>query len=164
MLTNRLKPWMRPLLGMMLIATLSLPASAQSGAPGGIGGSQKVIQTITTREVANLLGAAGFTELEIDKDDDIVVKMQGYKVLLMVGTNQYRWLLFKFAVEGTALDVKALNDWNRSVKYSRAYIDEDGDAILESDQDLAGGVTPQRIREFARSFDLSLKEFIKRLK
>ncbi|PKL76929.1 MAG: hypothetical protein CVV27_07740 [Candidatus Melainabacteria bacterium HGW-Melainabacteria-1] len=168
MQTKQLKRLSRFLLGSLMFLTLAMPAGAQSGGSSGSSDSsslesQRIIQSMTAKEAAALLKEAGFSELEIDKDDDIIVKMQGFKVLLMVGTNKNKWLLFKFAVSGTALDVKALNEWNKKVRYSRAYLDDDGDVILESDQDLNGGVTIQRVSEFAKSFDISLREFLKRL-
>lgn len=123
-----------------------------------------VLTSANARQIGKLLKDAGFRDYEIDKDGDIVVRMQGYKVLLLVGTNKNSWLLFKFAFSGTHIRLTALNEWNRHVKYSRAYLNKDGDVILESDQDLTGGVTPERIKTFIKSFDLLLVDFIKFIK
>lgn len=155
------------LLGLLLTAGLMAPAQAVVGG-GSSGGSESrasenILTTATARQLTSLLSEAGFDDYEIDKDGDIVVKMQNYKVLLLVGTNKNAWLLFKFAISGTGTKLKDLNEWNKHVKYSRAYIDDDGDVILESDQDLDGGVTPRRLIAFFKSFDVSLEEFIKRL-
>ena len=197
---NCLKTLNRTLLGVLLLSGLSLPASAVSGGTSATSttspappasGTQKIMSSITAKEAAVLLKEAGFADLEIDKDDDIVVKMQGYKVLVLVGTNKGSWLLFKFALSGASMqgdgrkltcaysdgkgnlnvqtqealltNIKGLNEWNKNVKYSRAYVDDDGDIILESDQDLTGGITPERLKEFAKSFDISLREFLKKL-
>lgn len=123
-----------------------------------------VLTAANARQIGKLLKDAGFRDYEIDKDGDLVVRMQGYKVLLLVGTNKNSWLLFKFAFSGSHIRLTALNEWNRHVKYSRAYLNKDGDVVLESDQDLAGGVTPERIKTFIKSFDLLLVDFIKFIK
>ncbi|GAB4267914.1 MAG: hypothetical protein Kow0013_18270 [Pararhodobacter sp.] len=39
------------------------------------------------------------------------------------------------------IPVEAMNQWNRDRRFSAAYIDEEGDATIEWDVNLAGGVT-----------------------
>jgi hypothetical protein len=44
--------------------------------------------------------------------------------------------------------LKDVNEWNRTKRYSRSYLDEEGDPFLELDLDLAGGVLKERIVDF----------------
>ncbi|WP_024119306.1 YbjN domain-containing protein [Thermus thermophilus] len=48
----------------------------------------------------------------------------------------------------------------RSKLFSRAYLDEDGDPVLEADLDLEGGVTNGAIRALLENFRDSMREFI----
>jgi hypothetical protein len=61
----------------------------------------------------------------------------------------------------TGQNVKAadLNAWNRGFRFSRAYIDSDGDPVLELDLDLAGGICEERIKDFIRTCTASYKKF-----
>lgn len=45
-----------------------------------------------------------------------------------------------------------INGWNASKRYSRAYIDKDGDPVVESDLDLSGGVSPRAVEEFLKTW------------
>ena len=47
---------------------------------------------------------------------------------------------------------KTCNDWNAEHRLSRAYIDEDGDYVLESDLLMDGGVPVENIKRFAYIF------------
>lgn len=56
-------------------------------------------------------------------------------------------------------DLKVLNAWNASTRFTKAYADEDVDPYLTQDLDLTGGISIDRITEFVRSFIASQKEF-----
>lgn len=120
---------------------------------------QPVLNALSTQEAIRLLKEAGFDKLEVDPDGDIIIAMQGIKVLLIVGSHKGEWLLMQSAYRTSRIDYAILNDWNRRVKYSRAYLDDEGVLFLESDQDLSGGVTPRRLLDFFKSFDESLRRF-----
>lgn len=40
-------------------------------------------------------------------------------------------------------DLGTINTWNRDKRFSRAYLDAEGDAVIEMDLDLVQGVTPE---------------------
>jgi hypothetical protein len=52
-----------------------------------------------------------------------------------------------------------MNAWNRGARFSRAYVDEEADAVIEDDLLLAGGVTGESVRLYVNSFLVSLAEF-----
>ncbi|MEZ0348745.1 MAG: YbjN domain-containing protein [Thermus sp.] len=56
-----------------------------------------------------------------------------------------------FSLEETpSLDL--VNAWNRERRFSRAYVDEEGDLWVESDLDLTGGVSLGAVTAFLRLF------------
>lgn len=79
----------------------------------------------------------------------------GYKTLLFnKGKNLQFYASFK---RKTTLG--RINDWNASKRYTRAYLDKDGDPVLEADLDLEGGVSYGAVAEFFKTWVTSVKLF-----
>jgi hypothetical protein len=82
--------------------------------------------------------------------------LDGYKTLFFNnGKNVQIYAGFK--KPGTSL--ARINEWNSTKRYTRAYIDRDGDPVLEADLDLAGGSTPNAIAELFRTWSASVRLF-----
>jgi len=121
-----------------------------------------IYEKITAPEFKRILTAEGFTG-DADKDGDVVTKMEGQSVLVLIGTNDNTVIQFRFSIR-TAATLRQMNDWNREKKFAKAYLDEDGDPTLEMDLDLEGGVTEARIRDSIKTFQIVLEAFLKQLK
>ncbi len=63
----------------------------------------------------------------------------------------------------TKISLSRINEWNRTKRLSRAYNDQDGDANIEADLELTGGVTQQNVKEWLKTYVISLKAFKKHL-
>jgi hypothetical protein len=122
--------------------------------------SQASIESLDGQRVQRMLGDLGFTGSELDADDDVIVRMQGYRVLILVGSNKGTSLMARFAVSGSTATLASMNEWNRTKQYSRAFLDADGDPVLESDLDLEGGVSQARVEDFLRTYNDSLRLFL----
>ena len=72
----------------------------------------------------------------------------------------YESLLF-FAGWNTEEDfpLSATNEWNRTSRFGRAYVDDQGDPVVELDLLLAGGVTMQTIKEYMNVFTETVMSF-----
>ena len=57
-----------------------------------------------------------------------------------------------YGLTGVRLDAAQINEWNRTRRLSRAYLDSDGDPVLEADLLANAGLTPRVITEFVRVF------------
>jgi len=57
-------------------------------------------------------------------------------------------LQLHFAVTGGLWSYQDVNEWNKSRRLSRAYIDNQGDPVLEADLLASGGVSMSRLRGF----------------
>lgn len=121
---------------------------------------QRVVDTMTSTQMRDLLGDEGFTGATIDEDDDVIVRMNGYPVIVFVRENNYTVIRFLFAVIGTNANYRDVNDWNRDRLFTKAYLDGDGDPALEMDMDLTGGVTIANIREAIRTYSQSHVAFL----
>jgi hypothetical protein len=111
----------------------------------------KVIQSLSNAEIVRLLQESGFPGTKIDEDDDVSVKMRGYNVWFMKGKNPQN-IQARFGLKGTKTSLQKANQWNKTKRYSSAYIDDDGDVILKSDLDLEKGVTLGSVKEFIKTF------------
>ena len=120
----------------------------------------EIYETINALQVRSILQDLGFTGIEIDEDDDIIVTMVGYNVLILIGSYENTSLQMNFAVSGTDANLRMMNEWNRTKRYSTASIDDDGDPVLESDLDLAGGVTRERVEDYLLTYYMLLEAFL----
>jgi len=111
--------------------------------------SAALMSSITIPEIKAILSAEGYTEFLIEKDNYIVFKMDGIKVFFLIYTvTDGSSIELGAGWSGTKATMSRMNEWNRTKRFSRAYIDEDGDPNLVLDLDLAGGVTVARIKSF----------------
>ncbi len=111
--------------------------------------------------MVELLGQAGFVGAEIDSDGDVLVNMQGYRVLILVGTYQGKNISMRFALAGTKANHEIVNQFDTEKRFGRAYLDRDGDPVLESDLDLEGGVTEARVLDYLRTYNQLMVHFLR---
>lgn len=64
---------------LLLVIALTIGAPARSA-------DRDVVDSVSALEVQAMLGDLGYTGSEIDEDGDIVVRMQGYNVLMLIGS------------------------------------------------------------------------------
>jgi hypothetical protein len=55
--------------------------------------------------------------------------------------------------------LERINAWNREKRFSWAYLDKDGDPVLESNLILTGGVTRETVVSFLKIFEANLSQF-----
>ncbi len=61
------------------------------------------------------------------------------------------------------VELATINAWNSGKRFTRAYQDPEGDAILEMDATLEGGVSAQNIKGLFHTWRLSLSQFVKHI-
>lgn len=92
------------------------------------------------------------------KDKVIRVKLDMINVLFFVEEDLESIQAFA-GFQSNSASVTKVNDWNRDKRYSRAYMDKEGNYVIELDLDLAGGVTPARFEDFLKTARLSIKHY-----
>lgn len=142
------------------VCSLLLLTALLTSAPT-LAADQDVVDRVSAAQVAKLLGNLGYSGAEIDADGDIIVRMEGYPVLMLIGSYDGVYVAMVSAFAGTRATMKDVNTWNQEKRFARAYLDGDGDPVVEAELDLAGGVTIARVRDFIQTFArLSLPEFV----
>lgn len=120
-----------------------------------------VIHSLSSAQMKSFLQAEGFPNIEIDSDDDLLVRMQSYRIIIFVRENNYRNVKYRFALANTSATLRDVNEWNLNKSYTKAYLDNDGDPVLEMDVDLEGGVTVARVKDSIRTFNQSMSLFLR---
>jgi hypothetical protein len=142
---------LRVLAILLLLALVSLPAMA----------GQTVITSVDTARIQSLLGDLGFTGSEVDEDGDVIVMMQGRPVVLIIGSGNARQIQAVVAFVDMGITMEQVNQWNATRLLSKAYIDGDGDTIFESDLDMDGGVTVDRVKDWLQTFNMMMDMFVR---
>lgn len=130
--------------------------AARPAAASPSGGNTEIVYTATLDQYAEAITDAGYKILG-RSDRFIQFELSGFRVQLFPRESS-AWLLAGFTADGRSLPER-VNDWNRTKRFSRAYLDRDGDPIIESDIDLEGGVTKQAMVSWIRTFAVSLSAF-----
>ncbi len=97
-------------------------------------------------------------ELEFEEMDNGVYRFDlgDFKVLFY---NKKQALQLYAGFTGFDVTLGRINEWNRTKRFSKAYLDDDDDPCLESDLDLEGGVSVKSIGEFIKTFGISVETF-----
>lgn len=152
-------------LAITLFSTFADPALADLDSSLG-GAAQKeagqkaanIVEEVTTADMKRILRKEGFEVLKVDDDGDIIFKMEGVRVYF-IKSQAGNAIFLRAAWSGSDANLASINQWNMGKRYSRAYLDDDGDPVLQADLDLAGGVTEARVTDFFLTMRLLINHF-----
>lgn len=129
----------------------------------------QVWSALTTAEIERLLGELGYTfQRKADSTGDPMwtFTVEGTKVMLFVysqtatGSGAYRSIQLAAAWSVTPKpSCTHINQWNADHRGSTAWLDSDGDPVLEANLYLRGGVSWENLKEFFRLWAVSLSAF-----
>lgn len=106
-----------------------------------------VVTNMSSQDVEGLLRGMGI-EYKVMKEGMYNFRLEGYNVVLFnKGTNMQFWAGFK-----KKADLQKVNEWNKNKRFSRAYIDGDGDPVVEWDVDFDGGVQKANVENAITTF------------
>jgi len=149
--------------GLALALLCACPRSgatpATSGAsPSPEGGSEQIVDQFSDEQLLTLLARLDH-EGSIVSSGSITFSFDIGRVLLF---NQWDGdLQLYYVMTGGEWTHEAVNTWNRTRRLTRAYIDEDGDLVLESDLLSLGGLTERQVTSFVSVFERALDLFVR---
>jgi len=114
--------------------------------------SEKVsseVKHFTLPEVMQILKEEGYQVSDL-KEDSFTIKVNGRKIKMFYFKDGD--LQLYYGISGVKIDYKELNDWNRTKRLSRAYLDKENDPVLESDLDGTMGLTRKQVAYFTKVF------------
>jgi hypothetical protein len=131
--------------------------NAKNGVAEGVtkASDNSLITSMTLEVFQKIVQGMGF-ECTRDKDvngkDETFFRFQaeGYKVAAFVPDPTFIELYNAFT--DVAPTPTVVNEWNQANRFSRAYVDKDGNATIEDDLILSGGVTRENVETFVKTF------------
>jgi len=125
------------------------------------GHSETIIHRISGEQLLDIFRKEGFyAELSRDKagDPKVVFKVEGYRCIALfydVQDGAASSLQFSTGFQSKK-PLEKVNLWNRTRRFLKAYLDDEGDLLLELDVDLDGGVTEAHVAEQIKLFRQTL--------
>jgi Putative bacterial sensory transduction regulator len=104
--------------------------------------AQQMRERITAEQLTGLLRDKGM-EGQVNERGNVVVNTNGSKIVFFISGQTMQAY---FGLRGTSANVQTINEWNKSKRFGRAYIDADGDPCVELDYDLEGGVSDDSVK------------------
>jgi hypothetical protein len=133
---------------------------ALSNASFAIADDSEVIKEMQAGQVERIVKSFEEVKDFRELDDGIYAfNVEGIKMLILNKGNTLQ-LRAGFSKK---ISLSRINEWNRTKRLSRAYSDRDGDANIEADLELTGGVTQKNVKEWMKTYVISLKAFKKHL-
>jgi hypothetical protein len=131
-----------------LVSVLSMVFLLVLGAPA------QILESITPAQLEAIFKEEGYS-YTVDPEGDIRWKIEGTKTQVLI-TWQGTALTFGVVFKGSKATLEKVNKWNRTKSFSRSYMDEEGDPVLEVDLAFRGGITKARIVDFLGTCKSSL--------
>ncbi len=153
------------LMTLLMVMGLSLTAGTVQAEtiqrlPGNSDEQGGVISHFSNQEMERFLD--DYTGGNYEDRGDGAYRFQMLGCDVMVFNNGINMQLYSGYVMDS-VSYRAINEWNAGKRFSRAYLDLDEDPILESDLDLEGGSSVGAVKEFFRTYELSLSAFTKHI-
>ncbi len=121
--------------------------------------SSSALQHLSLDDAWQILQDEGYRVTE-KKSDHFTIKVNGRNIMMYYFSGGDFQLYY--GVSGVKITEKQINDWNRTKRLSRAYIDKVGDPALESDLDGGAGLAKAQVVNFTKVFvDTSVPAFRK---
>ncbi len=139
------------LFGFVFAVPATSPQSAVFAQEG-----PEVFDTMTATRVERILRSFGDVTYEEVNTNVYRINLEGTKILLKKND---KTLLLYCGWSGKQVSLSRINEWNKTKRFAKAYIDNEGDPVLESDYELTGGVTEQNVKEWMKTYVLFLKQF-----
>ncbi|MDR2197858.1 MAG: YbjN domain-containing protein [Deltaproteobacteria bacterium] len=145
---------------LALLAALAAPLVWDSRAFAADG---DVYETISPSQLIKLIENRG-DQAKTSGDDTVVwTTKDGILFAIQISEKEDSLIVLYYDSDLKADDVK-INKWNKDKAFSKAYLDKEGDAFLELDLDLEGGVTEDNMLSFFKLCEASAKGFEKEMK
>lgn len=148
----------RLLAGIIVATTLASPAIGQDATL--IDGSSRGIDSII--EIARNFGSATF-QTQANGNPRVSGRIDGVPYFAFFQncstSRDCQDVNFFAGFLDAKVPIEQINEWNRTKRFGRAYLDPDGDAVIEMDVNLQAGVSSDNISATFNLWRLMLVQF-----
>jgi len=131
--------------------------SDEEAAPAATARPANIIRSIPHQRLASLLDRLELDWEQVDETSYLVPLGDHEVIIYSSGTA----LQFYSCFVGSRSTLDKVNAWNMEERYTRAYLDREGDPVLELDLDLSGGSSPRAVITAIERFTAALDRFVK---
>ena len=117
----------------------------------------KLANSFSDDELIDIFKNEGYSAISKLQDGYIRIKIDGRSYLIINHSDGD--LQGYYGIVSSDITYEKINEWNRTKRLSRAYLDSDNDPVLEADLLANGGLTTEHVTEFFRIFVLSVNSF-----
>lgn len=121
--------------------------------------AQQVVDRISASQLKGIFQEQGYS-YKLEPNGNILWRIEGVKAAVM-RSKDGNHLTFRVYFGNSSTTLAKINAWNKSKKFSRSYLDDDGDPVLQLDLELDGGVTMDRVADFLKTCRASLDAWVK---
>lgn len=142
------------------VSLVAITAGGLLAAPGFAPhvAAQDVLSEVSTEQLQKMLEGMGY-EVEQPKEDVLQFAIEGHTAVIFNKKTNIQF--YSFFKKKKTMDLKKVNEWNATKRFSRVYIDGDGDAVIEWDVDLEGGTTTGALKESIRTYRVGVMTFVR---
>lgn len=117
------------------------------------GVSKETVSEILTEQGYNVRDFQGY---------GVAVDVADYSVIIAVDgpDGDISFLTYLFDVSSSDVGYQFFNKFNNEVKFGRAYVDRDGDVVIQMDRNSSGGVSAKNIESDFDVFLLLIDKFL----
>ncbi len=118
----------------------------------------KIVKKATPRFIEVLLDKLEL-EYKPTGKNGYLIKLENVKMLVFI--ENAGGIMLYCGFQGIKANTAKVNEWNKKHRFTRAYIDDSNDPVLESDLDFDGGVTLESLKIFVTGFKSAAAEYKK---
>lgn len=117
----------------------------------------EVFEKMSASRIERIMKDFGLEFKELD-NGTYVFEVDGLKMVIF---NKEDTLQLYAGFSGQKVTLSKINEWNRTKRFAKAYLDKRDDPVIESDLELTGGTTTQNVKEWMKTFVVALKAYKK---
>lgn len=133
------------------------PVPDQQPAPQPMPGDSALVRRMSVEDLMAIARDLGYTDIQQRSNNSISYRAFGQLFACFIerdGDLRLYWSIRKRGVP-----VQRVNDWNRDKRLSRAFIDKEGEPVLETDLLTDAGMTRAQVLATFRTFETSVRGF-----
>ncbi|MBS0211093.1 MAG: YbjN domain-containing protein [Planctomycetes bacterium] len=141
--------------GVAILAGDFILRPSAADEPQPVAAPQPVISSLTPAGAERVLSTFGLEFKEVEKGM-YVFRHEDLKLLFH---NGHETLHLYSNFPSAKAELTKINDWNRTKRFAKAFLNEHNQPTLTADLELTGGVTEQNLMEWLKTYVAYLKQF-----
>lgn len=122
-----------------------------------VSAEEGLVKKFSDSQLVELMKSEGYSSVETVKEGVIRVKIDGNNYVMF---NKFDGdLQLYYVIGGAKISFENMNEWNKTKRLSRAYLDSDNDPTLEADLLADAGITTAQVSMFFKVFKMSVGAF-----